>query len=394
MEIRNNANYFKQPVMKTNQFVSYDTGALKRGYGMCFDLDYYASGSTAAEIVTARAAAGGQKGLKTVARPSATNANRFAGVLLQNYPANPLGKARMVQLAMPGGCAEIAQRVISTDGVGRVTCIVDRTAGQGLSGLFGHGGLKGRGSAVPLQTLAAATSGDLALTNTGGTAVGVYSAVTGLTTITLTGAGTALGYVDEAIAADAYEMTVLGGATAGTGVTRCTPGIYPVVQATGADTFTVTGNTGDGAMTTFLTKKDLLMLAYLEDGEESGCSEYVVPITAAAQQFVLNQGGTTFICGGITIAGNCTVNTLADPIALGGNGDGAMKAFNALGKTTTSDYIVTVTSGIKASDTITTLATIVIDEAADEVVLQWRGNMGVGTAGYWTDLMHVAATFT
>lgn len=393
--IRNNATYMKQPIINVGEFLYYGTAALKRGYGMCFDMDYYLSGSTAAEIVIARAANSGDKGMKVVAVPSATNANRFAGVLMNNVKANPLGKGVLVQLALPGGCAEIAQRVISTCGVGRVTCVVDRTAGQGLSGMFGWGGLNGRGSAVPLQTLAAATLGDLALTNSTGVATGVYSAATGLTTVTLAGAGTALGYSSAAIDASAYEMTVLGGATAATGVTRCTPGVYPVYQATGANTFTVVGNTGDGAMTTFLTKKDLLTLAYLEDGSESGLSEYVVPITAAAQQFVLNQGGTTFICGGITIAADCTVNTLADPITLGGNGEGTKKAFCQLGVTTTSDYIVTVTSGIVNSDTTTTMATIVMQNAvAAEIVLEWHGNLGVNTIGVWTDVSHVGCTFT
>jgi hypothetical protein len=387
--IRNNSTYSKQPIINIGQFLYRGTAALKRGYGMCLDLDYLttATGETAADAF-------GKRGLREVAVPSASNANRFAGVLMQNYAANPSAKEQLVTLALPGGCAEIAQRVISTSGVTRVTCIVDRTAGQGLSGMFGHGGLNGRGSAIALQTLAAATLGNLALTNTGGTATGVYSAATGLTTITLTGAGTALGYVDAAVDASDYELTVLGGATAATGVTRCTPGIYPVYQATGENTFTVVGNTGDGAMTTFLTKVNHLMLAYLEDGPESGLSEYVVPITGAAQQFVLTQGGTTFIVGGITIAGDCTVNTLADPILIGGLGEGARKAFYALGKTTTSDYVVTVTSGIQSADHTTALQTIVIDEAKDEVILDWHGNIGVNDAGAWHDVHHVGCTYT
>lgn len=388
--MRNLATYYKQAHIIAGEFVYHGTAALKKGYGMCFDLDYLttATGETATDAF-------GGRGLKEIAVPSASNANRFAGVTMDNVPADALGRPRLVRLALPGGCAEIAQRIISTAGVGRVTCIVDSTAGQGLSGLFGYGGLNGRGSAVPLQTLAAATLGNLAISNLAGGATSVYDAGTGLTTVTLSGAGTALGYTSAAVDASAYEMTVLDGATAATGATRCTPGIYPVYQATGADTFTVVGNTGDGAMTICLTKVGLLMLAYLEDGPESGLSDYVTPKNGAARQFVLNQGGTTFICGGgITIAGNCTVNTLADPITIGGLGEGARKAFNVLSTITTSDYIVTVTSGVQAADTTTAMQTIVLDTAADEVILQWHGNTGGGTAGYWTDLMHVAATYT
>jgi hypothetical protein len=382
--IRNNGTYFKQPVTNVGQFVYYGTAALKRGYGMCFDLDYYLSGSSAAEIVTARAAAGGEKGLKTVAVPSATNANRFAGVLMHDVKADANGKAKLVTLALPGGCAEIAQRVISTDGVGRVTCIVDQTAGDGLSGLFGHGGLCGRGSAVPLQTLAAATLGNLAKANDTGTASCVYSGATGLTTVTLTGAGTALGYVDAAVAADSYELTVVGGATAATGhatTGRAVEGIYPVVQATGADTFTVTGNVGDptGA-TTLLTKKGLLMLAYLEDGNESGLSEYVTPKVSAASQFVLSQGGTTFVCGGLTLAGDSTA-TLADPITIGGLGDGARKAIYALATNVTNSYLVTVTSGLKVGGGA--LANVDFLTAGEWTEFHWEGNFGPGTAGLW-----------
>jgi hypothetical protein len=388
--MRNNAQYAKRGYTEVGLFIYRGTTALKKGYGMCYDLDYLTTETdeTAADPF-------GGRGLVEIAVPAASNANRFAGVLTQNYPATQSGKQQLIELALPGSCAMVAQRIISTSGVTRVTCIVDRTAGQGLSGMFGHGGLGGRGSAIALQTLAAATAGKLALTNVTGVATGVYSAATGLTTVTLAAAGTALGYVAASVDASSYELTVLGGATAGTGVTRCTPGIYPVRQATGANTFTVEGNTGDGAMMTFLTKKDLLMLAFLEDGPESGLSEYVVPITGAAQQFVLTQGGTTFICGGITIAGDCTINTLADPITIGGGGEGTKKAFATLGNTVTSDYIITVTSGIVDSDTTTTMATIVMQNAtACEVVLEWHGNFGPNTGGVWHDLHHVGATFT
>ena len=385
--IRNNATYMKQPIINVGEFMYYGTAALKRGYGMCFDLDYYLSGSTAAEIVIARAANSGDKGMKVVAVPSATNANRFAGVLMGNVKANPLGKGVLVQLALPGGCAEIAQRVPSTVDLTRVTCIVDHEAGDGLSGMFGYGGLCGRGSAIALQTLAAATGGDLAKENYTGTAGGVYSAATGLTTVTLTGAGTAMGWTSVAVDASDYELTVLGGADAtGTAATgRANKGVFPVVQALTADTFTVTGNTGDtaacGFMTTFLTKKDLLTLAYLEDGMESGLSEYVTPKIAAASQFVLAQGGTTFICGGAMTLSTTSTATLDDPVTKGGDGDGARKAFYMLYTVTTHGLLVTVTSGLKTVRTA--LANLDFLTAAEWAELQWVGNFGPGTTGLW-----------
>lgn len=390
-EIRNLTQYIKQAYVKKAEFGYHGTAALKKGRGMCFDMDYLTTNTGELAVDPF-----GGRGLKEVAIPSASNANSFAGVLTENYPANPNGLQRQVQLALPGGCAMVSQRVISTSGLGRITCVVDSTVGDGNSGLFAYGGLPGRGSAVPLQTLVAATDGNLAIADLGMASDGVYAAGTDLTTITLTGAGTALGYVATTVAADKYEMTVLEGATASEGATRANLGIYPVVNATGANTFTVKGDTGDTGMIITLTKKDLLMLVYLEDGGESGCADYVSPNNGAARQFILNQGGTTFICGaGITtLSGNSTVNTLADPITIGGSHGAIKKAFNVLSALVTSDYIVTVTSGKQASDTTTQLATIVLDAAHDEVVLEWHGNMGGSTTGTWVDLIHIGATFT
>jgi hypothetical protein len=384
MGMVNLVDYEKKAYVRTALFPYRGTTALKKGFGMCFDMDYLTTetGETATDAYGAR-------GMKEIAVPSASNANRFAGVLTQDYPARANG-VQLVELYLPGGCAMVAQRIISTSGVTRLTCIVDQTAGDGLSGMFGHGGLSGRGSAIALQTLAAATSGNLALTNATGTATGVYSAATGLTTVTLTGAGTALGYVDTAVDASGYELTVLGGAVAATGhatVGRATEGVYPVVQATGADTFTVTGNTGDAAMTTFLTKANLLMLAYLEDGQESGLSEYVTPKVSTASQFVLTQGGTTFVLGGLTMAGDSTA-TLADPITIGGLGDGARKAFYALATNVTSSYLVTVTSGLKTVGTA--LANVDFLTAGEWIELQWAGNFGPGTAGLWRSVAGTA----
>jgi len=389
MVMRNIVNYRKQAYVKKGLFVYLGTTALKKGFGMCFDMDYLTT------TVGERAIdAFGARGLKVVQVPAAANSNRFAGVLTQNYPARTSG-LQLVELALPGGCAMVAQRVISTSGVGRITCMVDAVAGGGLSGMFGHGGLGGKGSAVPLQTLAAATGGKLALTHTTAlmTADAVYSSSTGLTTITMTGAGTALGYGVTTVDASDYELTVLAGGTLATGVTRAIQGVYPVVQATAANTFTVRGDTGDAAMTVFLTKKNLLMLAYLEDGEESGLSDYVHPLSGAAAQFVLNQGGTTFICGGTTTAQPSTVNTLADPVTIGGLSDGARKAFCMLGTQTTGTYLVTVTSGEKMDGT-TNITTLSFLTTGDHTLLVFHGDYGIDTTGRWQLTEHQGATIT
>ena len=384
-QARNLAGYINKRYEEIIEVVYTGTAALKRGFGMCYDLDVLTTttGQTATD-------AWGRRGLKEVQVPAPANANRFAGVLVQNYPADANGKLKLIKLAAPGGTAMVSQRIISTSGVTRLSCIVDQTAGDGISGAFGHGGLSGNGSAIALQTLAAATGGNLAIANDTGTATGVYDSATGLTTVTLTGAGTALGYVATTVAADSYELTVVGGAVAATGhatVGRANEGVYPVVNATGANTFTVTGDTGDAACTTFLTKKNLLMLAYLEDGSESGLSEYVTPKVSAASQFVLTQGGTTFVVGGLTMAGDSTA-TLADPTTIGGSGDGARKAIYALATNVTNSYLVTVTSGLKLDGSA--LANVDFLTAGEYIMFVFNGNYGPGTAGLWRSISSTA----
>jgi len=388
--VRNLVGYGQRRKENLATFVYTGTLALKRGDGMCFALNTTDTGT--GELATDP---WGRRGQVEIAVPSASNANRFAGVLTRSYEADADGKLRVVELAMPGGCAMISQRVISTVGLGRVTCIVDSVAGGGISGKFAHGGLPGRGSAVPLETLAAATSGDLALTHTTTlmTANAAYSSSTGLTTITMTGAGTAMGYLTAAVDASQYECTVVGGGALADGVVRATQGVYPVVQATGANTFTVTGNTGDAVCTVFLTKKNLLKLAYLEDGRESGLSDYVTPLSGAAAQFVLNQGGCTFICGGSETAQPCTVNTLADPVVIGGLGDGARKAFCMLGTQTTGTYLVTVTSGEKF-DGETDISTLSYLTAGHHSMLEFHGDYGIDTSGRWALIESQGATIT
>ena len=109
---RNIIQYQKQAYVKKAMFVYLGTTALKKGYGMCFDLGYLTTetGQTATDPF-------GKRGLKVVEVPSLTNANAFAGVLTQNYPARSSG-TQMIELALPGGCARIAQRVISSINTG------------------------------------------------------------------------------------------------------------------------------------------------------------------------------------------------------------------------------------------------------------------------------------
>lgn len=373
MVMRNLIQYQKQAYTKKGLFVYKGTAALKKGHGMCFDLDYVTTttGQTATDAFGAR-------GLKVVQRPLNSNNGAFAGVLTQNYPARTSG-LQLVELALPGGCAMISQRVASTINSGLVTCVVgenDAGAVTLINGVFGHGGFPGRGSAIPLQTLAAATLGDLAFQNLLGTATSVYDSGTGLTTFTMTAAGTALGYVAAAIACTDYEVTVWGGATAADSTAeRCPSGVYPCVQAVTADTFTVTGDTGDGACTINIAKKDMLRLAYLMEGRESGLSCYFLPETAAVITPVIDHG-MIITLGGLTMAADC------EPVVNDGTIPGQRLGFYMLATVVTKELLWNITSAMDQIEG--TLSTVEMDTAGEHAWFEWV-NFGpnTGSLGTW-----------
>lgn len=380
MGIRNLIQYRKQAYQKKGLFVYLGTAALKKGRGMCFDLDYYT-----AETGEAVTDPFGARGLKVVQRPLNSNNGAFAGVLTQNYPARTSG-LQLVELALPGGCAMIAQRATSVINAGLLTCVVgedDSGNVTDINGVFGYGGFPGRGSAIPLETLAVADEGDMPMQEITGVCTSVYDSDTGLTTFTCaTGTpGTFMGYVAAAIAATDYEATVWGGATAADSETeRCPSGVYPVVQATGATTFTVTGDTGNGACTVTLTKKNLLKLAYLMDGPESGLSAYFLPETAAVITPVIDSG-MIIVLGGLTMAADCA------PVINDGTIDGMRLGFYMLGTLTTKEMLINITSGFTLSGAGIaggTLSTIEFDTPGEWATLEWHQfGPAASTYGAW-----------
>lgn len=378
--ILNLTQYQKQAYTKKAMFIYRGTAALKIGRGMCFNLDY-ANSSTTGEKVSDNF---GARGLKEVQLPDNTNNMAFAGVLTQAYPADSNGKVKMIELALPGACALVAARSAITINNKRISC----HAGGADPGIFAFSGHPGLGSALPLRTEAEADGGDIAHINTAGTATAVYSSGTGLTTITSTGAGDAVGYSDSSITATDFECTVLGGADDTTGGDAssgelATKAVYPVVASTSANAFTVTGDTGDCDLTIVITKKNLLVLAYLDDGAESGLMEIISPQDAVAVQNMV--GGVTMACGGYTMAADST-SVLADGIV-----EGQIKSFGGLGTLTTKGYKVTVTSGVQEDHT-SGISTVLLDAAAETMVMQWLGNIGIATGGLWHELHNIGAT--
>ncbi len=112
------------------------TGTLVEGKGMCYDLAY--TGAGAGEIELRR---GGR-----VTDPSNANNNAFAGVVTARN-AGDTGPC-WVELALPGGPANILVRASTTINATRLTC----QAGGTYAGYFTVQGFDGRGTALALQT--------------------------------------------------------------------------------------------------------------------------------------------------------------------------------------------------------------------------------------------------
>jgi len=383
--LHNIIQYRKQAYVKKGLFVYLGTGALKKGHGMCFDLDYLTTetGETATDKFGAR-------GLKVVEKPTYANCMAFAGVLTQDYPARTSG-LQLVELYLPGGCAEIAIGGLSAViNATMVTCQIGPDAGR-----FTLGGFKGRGSALALQTKAITAITDLAFASLDGTATEATSGTT--YTITKTGIGTACGYgADPADPATQYTCVILGG---GDDDEVVTPKVVNVLTAPTADTITVSAASGvTPFISLYVYKSNPMILAYLYDGEESGLVEFVSPNDNVAAQHLLISG-VTFVCGGYTQTTGVSTSVLADGIL-----EGQRKAFAGLGALGGNGYDIAVTSGIqqKVLDEVTTgqavqggplaLAGIIIDAAAEFISLDWTGNFGTGTTGLWVEKTHAGAT--
>lgn len=361
MDVRYNNGIFKPRKV-------YFTGstALKKGMGLCFDRDYYSTNEGEA------ATDGTELRDHRVEVPSTTNNLRFAGVCVKDYPAKAIGQE--IEIWEPGGLAHILIGQDATLASGAtagtfMTCSASATD----SGRFTFMGLMGRGSAQVLETDA---SGAL-FTSIDGSATAATSG--GVNTVTKTGIGTACGYGGTFVTG--ARCVILGGAddTAGGDATTgemATVGIYTVLSAPTADTITIDTDIGDVDVALYvLDANEHTVLAYLYDGVESGLQQFISPQDQVAVSSMI--GGTTFVCGGYTMAADSTF-TLAD-----GTQPGLRKCFMGLGTLTTKDYVITVTSGLQG-DVKTALASLAIDAANEYAVLEWQGNQGGGTAGVWT----------
>ena len=167
--------------------------------------------------------------------------------------------------------------------------------------------------------------------------------------------------------------------TLGSGIITCQAG------GTDAGVFTYAGFEGEGSAVPLQTvdgsSTDKLCLAKLQVGQPSGLVEALAVVDNDA--VVPMVGGVTYIVGSDITGGNCTA-TLAD-----GTISGIRKAFNVAVAVSTSDFVLTVTSGeqrVKTTDgAVVALASATFDAQGEKILLEWQD-------GVWKELYSSGAT--
>ncbi len=323
--------------------------ALKLGEGVCYNSDY----GTAADADASRC--------NRVERPTVSNNRDFAGVAVRSYSARSTGQ--LIDIYGPGSKAvPVALGVDTAIGTGLLTFVtkgrynVGASTGLGTeAGRFVTGKYRGRGSAIPRQTVTALLESDL----TGGT-------------FSLAADGVTLTVADSSDYAAGDTVILWGGEDDGTGTVK--PGKYVISSITDATTIVLTASAVDvtpgGALTCIgcVYTGNPTAICDLLDGEESGGVEYLNAPNAGSAAMPHMVGGLTYVQGGLTLAADVDVD-LAQAVL-----PGDKKAFICLGTMTTSDFTVDlVTAGIQLDGSTALAEVVAIDAAADACYLEFHG---------------------
>lgn len=378
MREKNLARFGAQaPTLKYSVWFEGST-AIRKGMGLCYNIDVADTG--AGETATDP---WGRRG-NVVAVPSTSNNLRFAGVATQAYGAKTGGQR--ITIYLPGSICLVEVGLPSTiysQSAGTIhTCSVNSAD----AGRFTLQGLPGRGTAVALETQAAAAGGNVPFASLDGTATSTW--VDPSLTISKTGIGTACGYGDSTIDPTEFRVVVLGGMDNTTGGDAssgevATKGEYAVVTAPTADTITIATDINDCKITLYVIKNTYsTILCELLDGDESGLQETISPRDAVAAQNMI--GGATYLCWGYTVTADSS-STLA-----AGMVNGQRKLFGCLGTSGGQDWVLTITSGIDHTDG-GNCASITFDTKADFLLMEWNG-MYTGSAGQWQSVAWRAVT--
>ena len=365
------------PAMKYSVWFTGST-AIRKGMGLCYDLDVAGTG-------TGEAATDpwGRRG-NLVAVPSTSNNLAFAGYATQAYAAKTGGQR--IDINLPGSICLVEVGLPSTiysQAAGTIHTVSVNSADAGRSTLQG---LPGRGTAIALETLAAAAGNGVPFASLDGTATSAW--VDPSLTISITGIGTACGYGDDTIDATEFKVVVLGGADDTTGGDSssgemATKGEYAVVTAPTADTVTIATDIGDCQVTLYVIKNTYsCVLCQTMDGPESGLQETISPQDNVAAQSMV--GGASYLCWGYTVTADSSATLAAGMV------NGQRKLFGCLGTSGSQDWVLTITSGIDNTDG-GNCASITFDTAADFLLMEWNG-MFTGSAGQWQSVAWRAVT--
>lgn len=323
------------------------TDALLEGEAVCCNVDY----GTAADRDCGR--------VNRVERPTTSNNFAFAGVAARDYSAKSGGQ--LIEINCPGSKGvNIALAVDTVIGTGLLSFCVNGKCDVGTQvgtdgGRFYTGKYKGRGSAIPRQTVAAAVI-EASMT-------GAWSLATDGKTLTVV-ATTGLSAGDTVV--------LLGGADDGTG--SVVPGKYVISSITNGTVLVLTSSAVDttpaGALTCtgYAYTGNPKCQADLLEGDECGGIEFINLPNAGGDTQPYMVGGVSYVCGGVTLAAD------AESELAQGSLTGEQKAFILLGNLTTSDFIVDLVSAGLAIDGSTSLAEIAtIDDTGDGVFLIFGG---------------------
>jgi len=317
------------------------TDAVKKGEALCYNTDY----GTAASFDGRRC--------NRVERPSLSNSMAFAGVAEQSYSAKAAGQR--VRICVPGSKGvPIALAVDTVIGTGMLSFIAGAVGSH--RGRFYTGKYKGRGSAIPRQTVTALLEGGM----TGGT---ISVDATDGVTVTV---------ADSSDYTVGDTVVIFGGEDDGTAVD--VPGKYTIASITDGTTIVLSAtclstlSTGSITLTAAVYNGNPTCQADLLTGDECGGVEFIVPRNTGTTGVVYMTGGVTYICGGITIGSADDDITFAQ-----GTLPDEKKAFICLGTLSTNSVCVDLaTNGITVAGGA--LAEVDgFDAAADAAYFQFQG---------------------
>lgn len=334
-------NGYIEQANRITQWVWYQgTDALLEGEAVCYDT---ATG-TAADTTGKR--------VNQVIRPTAATNKAFAGVAARDYTAS--STAQLIEINCPGSMGvNIALGVDTTIGTGLLSFVAGAAGSH--RGRFYTGKYRGRGSAIPRQTVTAVLEASM----TGG-----WSLATDGVTLT----------VSDTTGISAGDTVVLVGGEIEDGGATVTPGKYTVSSVTdGTDLVLTASALADTALaactcTGFAYTGNPKCQADLLTGDESGGVEFISPPNAGVVGITYMTGGVTYVCGGVTLAADVDV-TFAQ-----GTLPGETKAFLLLGDLATSDFTLDLeTNGIRLDGSTALTEILTIDDTGDGAYLMFQG---------------------